>query len=128
MGTRWLNFLQRVDFCIVFVYLETIRSILHEIVTMTKLQQWLLILALTAAVWFALITDSFPGICTHCPWKKAILYNLPVYALMCFACYSLGVIGYRVATFNDCVEASEELQKQIVEAKADLSKKGFKFE
>lgn len=28
-----------------------------------------------------------------------------------FQCYSLATIGYRVATFNDCVEASESLQQ-----------------
>jgi hypothetical protein len=28
-----------------------------------------------------------------------------------FQCYSLAVVGYRVATFNDCVEASEELKQ-----------------
>ena len=28
-----------------------------------------------------------------------------------FQCYSLAVVGYRVATFNDCVAASEELKK-----------------
>ena len=26
-------------------------------------------------------------------------------------CYSLATIGYRVATFNDCVEASESLKQ-----------------
>ena len=28
-----------------------------------------------------------------------------------FQCYSLAVVGYRVATFNDCVEAATELQQ-----------------
>lgn len=92
---------------------------------MTKLQQWLLIIIVSAVVWLALISGSLP-ICM-CAWKKAILHNLPIYVLMAFACYSLGVIGYRVATFNDCVEASEELRKQIVDAKADLKSQGFKF-
>ena len=36
--------------------------------------------------------------------------------------------GFRVATFNDCEAASEELQKQILEAREDLRMKGFSFE
>ena len=31
--------------------------------------------------------------------------------VLCLQCYSLAVIGYRVATFNDCVDASKELQQ-----------------
>jgi dolichyl-phosphate mannosyltransferase polypeptide 3 len=50
---------------------------------------------------------------------------MPIYALIAFACYSLAVIGYRVATFNDCTDAAEELRKQINEARADLKSKGF---
>lgn len=41
--------------------------------------------------------------------------------------YAVVTVLYRVFTFNDCPEAAEELQKQIDEAKADLSAKGFKF-
>lgn len=41
--------------------------------------------------------------------------------------YAGVTVLYRVFTFNDCPEAAEELQKQIDEAKADLSAKGFAF-
>lgn len=44
-----------------------------------------------------------------------------------FKGYSVYTVLYRVFTFNDCPEAAEEIQKQIEEAKADLSAKGFKF-
>ena len=37
-------------------------------------------------------------------------------------------MAFRVATFNDCEAASQELQKQIVEAREDLRNKGFSFE
>lgn len=37
-------------------------------------------------------------------------------------------ILYRVFTFNDCPEAAAEIQRQIKEARADLSAKGFKFD
>jgi dolichyl-phosphate mannosyltransferase polypeptide 3 len=35
---------------------------------------------------------------------------------------------YRTLTFNECTEAAEELQRQIKEARADLTKKGMKFD
>lgn len=54
--------------------------------------------------------------------------QMPIYALIVFGCYSLATIGYRVATFNDCVEASESLKQEINDARQDLSKKGFKFD
>lgn len=41
--------------------------------------------------------------------------------------YSVFTILYRVFTFNDCPEAAEEIQKQIKEAKDDLTAKGLKF-
>mmetsp|Transcript_33435 Transcript_33435/g.72965 ORF Transcript_33435/g.72965 Transcript_33435/m.72965 type:complete len:112 (+) Transcript_33435:85-420(+) len=60
-------------------------------------------------------------------WSPAVewvVQILPLYALVSFGFYSLAVIGYRVATFPTCPEASEELQKEILEAKADLTAKG----
>jgi hypothetical protein len=45
-----------------------------------------------------------------------------------FGLYSVVTIVYRDATFNDCEEASKELQRQIGEAREDLRSKGFSFE
>ena len=38
------------------------------------------------------------------------------------------LINFRVATFNDCDEAADEVMGQIKEAREDLRTKGFKFE
>lgn len=40
--------------------------------------------------------------CRACP-------QLPMYLLVSFGCYSLGVIGFNLFRFNDCREASDEL-------------------
>ncbi len=40
-----------------------------------------------------------------------LLYIVNTLPPFYFQCYSLAVIGYRVATFNDCVDASEELKQ-----------------
>ena len=44
-----------------------------------------------------------------------------------FQLYAVVTVLYRVFTFNDCPEAEKEIQKQIIEARKDLSMKGFKF-
>lgn len=53
---------------------------------------------------------------------------LPMVLVAVFGVVSIAIIAYRVYTFNDCLEASEELQRQIKEAKADLAKKGLKLD
>lgn len=92
---------------------------------MTKLMQWLFGLTLLAAVWalitFDLMDLNLPQIYRDVAWP------MPAYLLVSFGCYSLGVIGYRVATFNDCKEASRELHVHIKEAREDLKKKGLRF-
>ncbi|KAJ7307345.1 hypothetical protein JRQ81_009356 [Phrynocephalus forsythii] len=93
---------------------------------MTKLLQWLLALALLGATWAAL-TLNLGGVAPlPSPWDQ-VVWPLPTYLLVAFGCYSLGVVGYRLATFNDCEEASRELQAQIREARADLARRGLKF-
>ena len=92
---------------------------------MTQLLQWLGFISVFMAVWTALVTKSVPiEIPNNC---MDVLYYLPIYLLMAFACYSLAVVGYRVATFNDCEIAAEELKQEIEDARKDLKKKGFNF-
>lgn len=43
------------------------------------------------------------------------------------AASALGTVGYRVATFHDCEDAARELQSQIQEARADLTRRGLRF-
>ncbi|KAK2157630.1 hypothetical protein LSH36_188g10003 [Paralvinella palmiformis] len=92
---------------------------------MTKLLQWLTVLFLFLAVWLGLVTNHIPVVFSDA--AKEVVYFLPIYLLMAFACYSLAVIGYRVTTFNDCVQAADELKQEIKEAKKDLTRKGFVF-
>ncbi|XP_063296518.1 dolichol-phosphate mannosyltransferase subunit 3 [Pelobates fuscus] len=92
---------------------------------MTKLAEWLLGLTLLGVVWATLTFDllglEIPEPC----WQ--VIWPFPVYLLVTFGCYSLATVGYRVATFNDCESAAQELQRQIKEAKMDLTTKGFRF-
>ncbi|KAJ6656892.1 hypothetical protein lerEdw1_002893 [Lerista edwardsae] len=90
---------------------------------MTKLLQWLWMLALLGGTWAAVMLDLL-GL--PLPWYQ-VLWPLPTYLLVAFGCYSLGVVGYRLATFNDCEEAAKELQAQIREARKDLARRGLKI-
>ncbi|KAK3580162.1 hypothetical protein CHS0354_030277 [Potamilus streckersoni] len=91
-----------------------------------KLFQWLIVLSVFISVWVAIVFDYVAVEFSKSNKQTIVLF--PFYLLVVFACYSLAVIGYRVATFNDCKEASEELKKQILEAKEDLKSRGFKFD
>ncbi|XP_043936078.1 dolichol-phosphate mannosyltransferase subunit 3 [Protopterus annectens] len=92
---------------------------------MTKLTEWLVGLTLIGTVWAALTFDLL-GLDLSKQYYE-VIWPFPVYLLVCFGCYSLAVVGYRVATFNNCEAAAEELKDQIKEAKSDLARKGFKF-
>ncbi|XP_062846147.1 dolichol-phosphate mannosyltransferase subunit 3 [Trichomycterus rosablanca] len=92
---------------------------------MTKLLEWLLCASVVGIAW-AQVTFDLLGLQLPAVYKE-VAWPMPVYLLVVFGCYSLATVGYRVATFNDCEEASRELQTQIQEAKADLKKKGLKM-
>ncbi|XP_064607140.1 dolichol-phosphate mannosyltransferase subunit 3-like isoform X2 [Liolophura sinensis] len=92
---------------------------------MSKLMEWLLGGGLFLGVWSAIAFEYVQLNLSSS--SHFVVLALPIYLLIGFACYSLAVIGYRVATFNDCADAASELQKQINDAKEDLARKGFKF-
>ncbi|XP_033109659.1 dolichol-phosphate mannosyltransferase subunit 3-like [Anneissia japonica] len=91
----------------------------------TKLMQWLFGLSLFFTVWSSLVFQLVPIQLDSRVYE--ILWPLPVYLIIVFGSYSLAVIGYRVATFNDCEEAAASLKQEIEEARRDLTKKGLKF-
>ena len=90
---------------------------------MTQLLQWLGYVSVFLAVWIAFVTKSTPfDAPDNC---MEVIYYLPIYLLMGFACYSLTIVGYGIATFKDCEEAAEELKHEIKDARKDFKKKGF---
>ncbi|RXM37479.1 Dolichol-phosphate mannosyltransferase subunit 3 [Acipenser ruthenus] len=92
---------------------------------MTKLMEWLSGLTVLGVLWAAVTFDLLgldpPEAVLQVSWP------LPVFLLVALGCFSLGTVGYRVATFNDCQTAAAELQAQIREAKTDLQRKGLRF-
>ena len=92
---------------------------------MTKLLEWLSLAAVVLATWYAVWSGAVAR-----EWSSAnpsLALWWPVGAAAVFAVYCACVIAYRVATFNDCPEAAEELQREIADAKEDLKKKGIKL-
>ncbi|XP_075241623.1 dolichol-phosphate mannosyltransferase subunit 3-like [Convolutriloba macropyga] len=100
---------------------------------MTKLMQWFLTLVAGVSVWILLLTmlptdivysssastiDSIISLCIR---------FLPIVAIVLFGLYSLAVIGYRVASFNDCQKESDALKLEVEAAKKSLLAKGYKF-
>ncbi|GFR87775.1 dolichyl-phosphate mannosyltransferase polypeptide 3 [Elysia marginata] len=93
--------------------------------TIPKLYQWLLVASVFMAVWLSYVAGYFKTSLRQ--EYHDIILVLPLYLLMTFASYSLALLGYRVATFNDCKEAAEELQEDVKEARKDLERKGYKY-
>ncbi|XP_057313396.1 dolichol-phosphate mannosyltransferase subunit 3-like [Hydractinia symbiolongicarpus] len=94
---------------------------------MTKLMQWVTITLLYGCFYFtALFSDTFSPF--HSKEFRMVIMLSPVILIGLFGVYSVITIAYRVATFNDCTEAAEELREEILEAKKDLTSKGMKFE
>ncbi len=91
---------------------------------MTKVMEWLGLLAFIVASWWGTLRQNPGGVATTYP--NFVLF-WPLGLAVMFALYAAFVVIYRTLTFNDCPEAADELQKQIKEAKADLKKKGLKF-
>ncbi|KAE8749113.1 hypothetical protein FOCC_FOCC004282 [Frankliniella occidentalis] len=93
----------------------------------TKLQQWLLALATFSGFWATLVAKAAQP--QHFLHKHEFLVlALPVILIGLFGIYAVFTVLYRVFTFNNCEEAAEELNKQIKQARKDLTSKGFSFE
>ena len=101
--------------------------------------EWLSLATIIGVVWAGAYTEML------LPQHRAELLWSPVVLVIIFAVFSVITIIYRcvtlklkifhsefvncrVATFNDCEDASKELQRQIGEAREDLRRKGFNFE
>ncbi|XP_056154741.1 dolichol-phosphate mannosyltransferase subunit 3 [Lampris incognitus] len=92
---------------------------------MTKLLEWVFGLLILGTAW-ALVTFDLLDLNLPQTYKE-VAWPMPMYLIVTFGCYSLAILGYRVATFNDCDDAAKELREQIKEAKEDLRQKGLKL-
>ncbi|XP_064486761.1 dolichol-phosphate mannosyltransferase subunit 3-like [Ornithodoros turicata] len=91
---------------------------------MTKLMQWLLGLSTFVAVWSMLLSGRITDTTSY----RYHVWLLPVYFCVAFGVYAASVVLYRVFSFNNCEEAAQELKGQIVEARNDLKRRGFRFD
>ncbi|KAF6201026.1 hypothetical protein GE061_005473 [Apolygus lucorum] len=91
---------------------------------MSKLVEWVGYFVAGLSMWYMLLTNSIKSEVLR-EWRDFIAIS-PLILVILFGVYAVFVVLWRVATFNDCPEAAKELQEQIVQAKADLKKKGLK--
>ncbi|POM62332.1 Dolichyl-phosphate mannosyltransferase polypeptide 3 [Phytophthora palmivora] len=91
---------------------------------MLKYQKWLVGFVVLLALWLLLLRFAADQ---EDPRVLRVVTALPMYAIVSFGAYSLAVIALSVMAVQDFPEAAKELDRQVVEAKADLAKKGFKF-
>ncbi|OWZ09531.1 Dolichyl-phosphate mannosyltransferase polypeptide 3 [Phytophthora megakarya] len=93
---------------------------------MLKYQKWLVGFVVLLALWLLLLRYAAEQDDPRA--LQVVVTVLPMYALVSFGAYSLAVIALSVMAVQDFPEAAKELDRQVVEAKADLAKKGFKFD
>lgn len=90
---------------------------------MTRFTQAASFAILCLAFWWRLLTWTEAQQSVH----YLHVQLLPFYAIVTFGLVSAFIVLYRVATFNNCAEANDELMSQIKQAKQDLIAKGFHF-
>lgn len=92
---------------------------------MLKYQQWLAGLSAFLALW--LLLRAYAAEWAGDARVLQVVDVLPLYALVSFGAYSLAVIALSVMKVRDFPEAAKELDRQVVEAKEDLKRRGFDF-
>ncbi|XP_066255634.1 dolichol-phosphate mannosyltransferase subunit 3 [Euwallacea similis] len=92
---------------------------------MTKLSEWMVTAVTLGMLWLALLTNIIDN--SFAKNHYTLLFWSPIIFAALFGVSALSLVLYRAYTFNDCDDAAEELQKEIIEAKAALTNLGFKF-
>jgi len=92
---------------------------------MTKLAEWLIAAISILTLWYNLLTGRLPtpSFLTHDQvfWAPFVLVAI-------IAVVVLAELIRGIRNFKDYPEAAEELKKQIIQAREDLTSKGFKFD
>lgn len=83
--------------------------------------QWLFSISVCLAVYLYLFNIE------RGPTYHTLVLVLPYWALISLGSYALLSIGINLALVKDCPEDSKELNFQILQARRELSEKGFKF-
>lgn len=115
--------------------------------TMTKLMQWIAGLVVFLAMYIPILTkmwivpalEPFEREVKLLPFiliglfgvsaggRVAARFQVLILIILHPQIHSLNTVLFRAATIRDCPEAEQELQKEILEAREDLVKRGFKF-
>jgi dolichyl-phosphate mannosyltransferase polypeptide 3 len=71
------------------------------------------------AVWYAALSNQ-----KDLESPNSLIVYAPVWAIILLAIYGIGSIAYGVAVFEDMPEAAAEMDKQIIEARQEMRKRG----
>lgn len=92
---------------------------------MTRLVKWLRIGGALIIVWIMALNDKFGKFNST---TKFHILVCPIYLFVVFGIISVFVLINQVIKITNCDQAYRELKSEIVEAKSELNKKGFKFD
>ncbi|GMI12980.1 hypothetical protein TrVE_jg4259 [Triparma verrucosa] len=60
---------------------------------------------------------------TYYSWRECIRILSPLLVVALLGIYALSDIAYTVITFNDCKDASAEIETQVAEAKKEMKRR-----
>jgi dolichyl-phosphate mannosyltransferase polypeptide 3 len=81
-------------------------------------QQFLVVGVAFLAVWYILLQR-------HHTAESVLITYLPLWGIVCLGLYALSSVIYGTLNFKDTPEASRELERQIQDAKQEMTKRGI---
>ena len=73
------------------------------------------------------VISNLPKLLTTFPFytRELLIIEFPVILVLLLGVYALTTIIYNVNVLSDCVEASQEIERQVKKAKKDNKKRGI---
>ena len=92
---------------------------------MSRLTVYLRVGLAVMLIWYLALTEKLGKLNAD---QRFHVLLLPIYALVVFGVLSALIIMFQALKIRNCNQAYSELREEIVEARSELEKKGFKFD
>jgi hypothetical protein len=76
------------------------------------------------AIWYAALSSSQKDLESPNNNNNPLIVYAPIWAILLLAVYGIGSIAYGVAVFENMPEAAAEIDKQVLEARKEMRKRG----
>lgn len=90
-----------------------------------RYQRFLAIAVAFGAVWWSVLSTAAVSSLPPSSIQSLLIRYAPVWAVLSLGVYAVGCVGYGLMNFKDTPEAAAEIERQIVEAKTEMTKRGI---